>query len=314
MSSSKDKYRSLCRTEDSIPIFLKDWWLDAVSDEQWDVALLEEGGTIKAAMPYRTVRKMGFKLLNMPTLTSGWGPWIKYPADQKYASRLSYEHQTITQLISQLPSFDYFNQRFRYTITNGLPYYWKGFSLTTRYTYVIRDLQQLDKVWNTMSSSARSQIRKAEKTVRVIITEDVTDLYRLSVSLFKRQKEKIPYTLEFLKKLDVACKEHQSGRIFLAVDENNRVQASLYLVWDKQSAYYLGGGTDPEAVGGTFSLLMWKAIEYAATVTCEFNFEGSMLESVERFFRSFGPEQIPYLQVQKVNSTSLKLAKLVNVI
>ncbi|HMV08568.1 MAG TPA: GNAT family N-acetyltransferase [Cyclobacteriaceae bacterium] len=309
MTSNKDRYRKFCAAEAALPIFLKDWWLDAVSGDSWDVVLLQEGEQIKASWTYQRSAKYGYKLLNMPALTSGWGPWIAYPADQKYASRISYEHQVIGDLIDALPAFDYFNQRFRYELTNGLPFFWKGFTLTARYTYVLEDLSSTDKLWDNLSSSARSQVRKAEKLVTVSEANDIDDLFRLSTQVFERQKETIPYSAELMKKIYEATTQHNSGKVFVAKDSGNRVQAALFLVWDANSAYYLAGGTDSQAPGGTFSLLMWKAIQHAAAVTRQFNFEGSMLESVERFFRTFGPVQKPYLQVQKINATGLKLAK-----
>jgi hypothetical protein len=39
---------------------------------------------------------------------------------------------------------------------------------------------------------------------------------------------------------------------------------------------------------------MWEAIKFASTVTKRFDFEGSMIEPVERFFRAFGAKQTPY--------------------
>jgi Acetyltransferase (GNAT) domain len=309
LMSNKERYRKFCVQEEALPIFLKDWWLDAVSENSWDVVLLTEGEKTKASWVYQRSAKYGYKLLNMPALTSGWGPWINYPVDQKYASRLSYEHQAISELIDALPAFDYFNQRFRYELTNGLPFFWKGFALTARYTYVLEDLTSVDTLWNNLGSSARSQIRKAEKLVTVSETNNVDDLFRLSTQVFERQKETIPYSAVLMRRIFEATSQHNSGKIFVARDGENRVQASLFLVWDNGSAYYLAGGTDAQAPGGTFSLLMWKAIQHAATVTRQFNFEGSMLESVERFFRSFGPIQKPYLQIQKVNAAGIKLAK-----
>jgi hypothetical protein len=66
------------------------------------------------------------------------------------------------------------------------------------------------------------------------------------------------------------------------------------------------GGIDPAFSSGAFSLLMWHAIQFASQVTTRFDFEGSMIESIERFFRSFGARQVPYLHVQKINSVVLR--------
>ena len=62
-----------------------------------------------------------------------------------------------------------------------------------------------------------------------------------------------------------------------------------------QSAYDLMGGSDPSLrTSGAMSLLMWEAIKFAGQVTRRFDFEGSMLQPVERFFRAFGGRQVRF--------------------
>lgn len=55
------------------------------------------------------------------------------------------------------------------------------------------------------------------------------------------------------------------------------------------------------------SFLTWEAIKFSSGVTKTFDFEGSMIESVERFFRAFGAKQKPYFQVSKINSLPYKI-------
>ena len=139
--SAKSKYLALCSEEDTLPIFLNSWWLDAVcGEENWDVALSLKGDTIFGALPYFIDRKYGFVFLTQPILTQYLGPWIRYPANQKYEKRLSHEKSVLTDLINNLPKYSLYRQNFRYTYTNWLPFYWNGFSQTTRYTYLIEDL------------------------------------------------------------------------------------------------------------------------------------------------------------------------------
>ena len=44
---------------------------------------------------------------------------------------------------------------------------------------------------------------------------------------------------------------------------------------------------------------MWESILRARLVTDVFDFEGSMIGPVERFFRAFGSRQTPYLKVSR---------------
>ena len=117
----------------------------------------------------------------------------------------------------------------------------------------------------------------------------------------------LPYTRDFIRRLDKAAAQNQARKIFIAEDEQGRHHAGVYLIWDDNTAYYLMGGGDPDLRNsGATSLCMWEAMQFAATVTKSFDFEGSMLEPVERFFRGFGATQTPYFAVSKTNSKLIK--------
>ena len=139
---NKKRYILFCNEEINMPIFSIPWWLDAVcGPENWDVILVEKGDEIVASFPYYIKKgKLGMTYITMPILTQKLGPYIKYPINQKYSSRLSYEKEVMLEIINRLPAFDYFNMHFDYRYLNWLPFYWRGFLQTTRYTYVIEDI------------------------------------------------------------------------------------------------------------------------------------------------------------------------------
>ncbi|HRR40785.1 MAG TPA: hypothetical protein P5244_06085, partial [Syntrophales bacterium] len=160
MNSVDDTQYGSSGGETTIPIFSQPWWLDAVAPGSWGEVVVEKGGQIHARLPYVIQRKRGLTLLTMPPLTQTLGPWLR-PYPGKYANRLSEEKQLMTELIEQLPRFDLFQQNFHYSITNWLPFYWKGFQQTTRYTYRLHDLSNLDAVWTGVRENIRTEIRKA---------------------------------------------------------------------------------------------------------------------------------------------------------
>ena len=93
--------------------------------------------------------------------------------------------------------------------------------------------------------------------------------------------------------------------MLFAVDEKDCVHAAAYVVWGGEVAYYLVGGGDPELrCSGAGSLVMWESILRAREVAPVFDFEGSMLPPVERFFRAFGGRQTPYLHAEPGNASS----------
>jgi len=302
-------YRELCDAESSVPLFCRSWWLDSVCGEDaWDVVIVMRDRSVVAAMPYFVRVRHGIRRIEMPSLTQYMGPWISYPTLQKYHTRLSFEKEILSEIIEKLPAFDVFQQNFAWTVTNWLPFYWKGFHQTTRYTYVIEDLSDLDKLFSNIRSNIKTDIRKAQKSLRIFDGDDLDRFYQVNKLTFIRQEVSIPYNFDFIHQLDTACTQKGCRKIFFAEDQDGVVHAAIYIVWDNQSAYYLMGGGDPTLRNsGAMSLLIWEAIKFSAGVTQRFDFEGSMLEPVERFFRAFGAVQRPYFHVTKTNSRIIKL-------
>lgn len=310
-SLNKSRYMDLCKKEPGIPIFSQHWWLDTVGEDgNWNVALVEEKGEIIASMPYYCKKKFAFNLITMPRLTQKMGIWIKYPHNQQYASKLSYEKKLVDQIIEQLPSYDMFIQNFHYTYDNWLPFYWKGFQQTTKYTYVIEDLSNCETIYRNFRANVKRNINKAQKTLKVYTENDIQKFYEINKKTFERQNMSSPYSIELISKIDLSCERMECRKIFFAEDELRRVHAAIYIVWDKQCAYYLMGGADPALRNsGAMSLLMWEAIKFVSAFVSRFDFEGSMIERIERFFKSFGSVQKPYFQIRKTNSKLLKIRK-----
>ncbi len=298
----KALYQKLCENEAKIPIFSQPWWLNAVmGEENWDVVLEEKNGEILGCFPFTFRRKWGQMIITMPRLTPWHYIYLKYPEGQKYATRLAYEKRIMSALVRQLPKTISFHQKYHYAFTNWLPFYWAGYRQTTRYSYVLEDLTDLQAVFSGFRDNIRREIRKAEKRVRVEEGDDVELLYHLATQTFSRQNQSVTFSRETLVKVDAELRQRQRRKIWLARDrESGVLHAGLYLVWDSNSAYYLIGGADPALrTSGASSLLMWQAIQFAATVTQAFDFEGSMIEPIERYFRSFGAIQKPYFSIFK---------------
>ena len=307
--SNLDNYRAHCLNEKSIPFFSNSWWLDTVCPNSWDVCLVEKGGQIFASMPYYNKKKFGLNLISSPQLTQTLGPWLK-SSTAKPSKRYAEEKKLLSNLISQLPNFDYFNQNLNYKITNWLPFYWNGFTQTTRYTYRFSDLSDLEKIWSGLRENIRTDIRKAQKNHKIKIRTDLTieDFIPLNFKTFARQGTEPPYTADYIRNIDNACEGHSARKIFIAEDGSGARHAAVYIVWDNQNAYYLLGGGDPKLrSSGATSYCLWEAIKFAGSMNKSFDFEGSMIEPIERVFRSFGAEQTAYFNVSKIPSRILKI-------
>jgi hypothetical protein len=307
-ASPKETYRAFCRVEAALPLFSRDWWLDAaVGPDAWNVALVIKAGEVVASMPYVLRSRYRQTLVTQPALTPMLGPWLRHNGG-KLAAQLGNEKELMQALIDQLPPFDYFVQNWHFSVKNWQPFFWNGFRQSTYYTYVLPDLSDTEKLWAGLEGSVRRAINKAGRVLEVRDDLPLDDFLALNRKTFERQGLSPPYSDAFVRRLDAACAERGCRKFFIAVDPLGVQHAAWYIVWDEHSAYALMGGTDPahRASGGN-SLCLWAGIQHAAGVTREFNFEGSMIESVERYFRDFGGSHVPYFHLTKTPSRLLKM-------
>jgi hypothetical protein len=301
----KEVYRSLCRTEASIPVYSRDWWLDTVcGEDKWDVLVIEEKGNILAAMPLYLPHP---KVVSMPPYTQTMGVWFAgETADTKYTTTLG-KRQAICQLITgALKQYPSFLQNFHYKITDWLPFYWEGYRQTTRYTYLLQSIREPDHLWDNMSPNIRRNITKAKDKFRIEVKRDipVDDFLQVYALSFKRQRRQPPH-LDTLKRLIAKCRERGQGDLWGGYDPEGRLHAVAFLVWQESSACYLAGGGDPAfRESGAHSLVLWEGIKDVSRYTSLFDFEGSMLQGVERFFREFGAIQTPFFTISR-NERSL---------
>lgn len=304
--AAKNLYRNLCVNEESIPIFSQAWWLDAVAPDSWDVVLVQRGKEIIGSLPYVVKKRFGLTLLTHPPLTQNLGPWLK-PANIRYSKKLALEKDVLQELYRQLPTHSYYKQNWHYSRSNWLPLYWLGYEQTTRYTYVIKDIGNIDAVIGDFEHSKRKNIKKCESLVNVVFDISAEDFYNNHMMTLAKQGQNISYKFDVFKRVHDSGYANNSARTIAAYDRDGNLHAALFVVWDKTSAYDLISTIDPDfRTYGAASLLVQEIIKYVAQFVKKFDFEGSMIEPVERSFRQFGAIQTPYFSISKSNSKILQ--------
>lgn len=291
--------------ENSPCIFTNDWWLDATCGKgNWKRVEADGFGTF----PIHQRKKGAFTFLLMPPLTPWYEAEIRYPDGIKYTNKLAFEKDAFTELINKLPATDYIQFQFSPALTNWLPFHWQGYKQTTRYTYTIDTNKTLDELFAGIGSK-KTKVNKA-KSLGITVAEELQFLnfYKLYNDTLSRNEGQTVYSEELLKRVVEAVKINNSGTVLSATDSQGNIHASALFVWDKHYLYYLlSGNSNQHKNSGALSLLIWEGIVLAHSKGLTFNFEGSMIEPVEHFFRSFGAIQTPYFKLEKYNSTLLKI-------
>lgn len=316
--NNKEAYIEFCRTEQTIPIFMQNGWLEAVCTDgtsqnsreggTWDVVLVyDEKKAIIGVLVYQIKKKWGLTVLSEPILSPFCGVWVKKLDFKKRHELYHYEKKILEELIKQLPPFHFAHFRFSTALTDWQPFYWAGFKQTTRYTYQL-NLTQSDNLFTQFSQNTQRNIRKAQKYFTISTSDDLEKFLEISNLTFERKNAKSPIPHSIWQKADSFLKTNNLKTVYFAQNTEGGIEAAIYIVFDKKTAYYLAGGaTEIGRKQVAMYFLLHKAIEDAQkrglTV---FDFEGSMLRGVESFFRGFNGNLTPYFSVWKYKNRFLE--------
>ncbi len=291
-------YEELLNLSPQASIFAQKWWLDAVAPGSYHILQARTQAGLSAAWPLVFRDDFQERHYMMPALTQKLGI-LNLPSDAKPVEAQSAAQATALDLIRKLPTHQSFYQNFHESFTDWLPFFWNGFSQTTRYTYILEDLSSIDAIWNGMRPTCRQTIRKAQKQGITIVDDLTIDQFLdLNRKTFERQGKTPLGSDDLIRRLDDAIIKNSGRTILAGVDSQKRVHAAIYVAWSGQTAYYLMGGSEPELRdSGAQILAMWEAIQRISQFVKKFDFEGSMLPQVERVFRSFGATQRPYFSI-----------------
>ncbi len=288
------------------PLFLEQWWIEtllgsSLREERW-----EKGG-VTAYWPMESRTRFGLKILNTPDLAPYLGPWFDFPEDVGTFRRDSYLKEGVNALFQSLTEHDVLLGRLHPEFGYYLPFVWNGCHLSPRITYRLRADLTLDEVNAGMKPSNRYNIKKALKCVTLSEAEDVSVLWELSVKTFDRQGRQPPFSKDDLYRIYRACLERGRVQLIQAADPGGRVHSAAMFLHDSDHVYYYKGGSDPEYRNSeAFSAIIWEGIRWSRELGLGFDFGGSMLEPVERFFRTWGAERVTYYEFRRFRNKRVK--------
>ncbi|MCM1044010.1 MAG: GNAT family N-acetyltransferase [Candidatus Gastranaerophilales bacterium] len=287
-------------TECANSIFEQPWWLDIVARDSWKEVCVTENGQVKARLPYMYKKGLlGYKI-QMPKLTQTLGIWMPDHNDTVGNKQFAEQKDVINQLLALLPPTRDIRIRLDHSCSYALPYLWQGFTIVPTYSYRICDLSDMDKVYQNFGKIVKKNIKSAKNKVVISEETDVDRLFQMLELTFQHQKRKYPYSKELIKEIVSECEERKAGKMLSAIDENGNVHACSYFVYDRNVCYYLISGSNPEfRSSGAQTLILWEGIQFAAKVSNAFDFEGSMIEGIETYFRAFGGDLIVNYEVRR---------------
>ncbi|HUM81999.1 MAG TPA: GNAT family N-acetyltransferase, partial [Methanothrix sp.] len=246
------------------------------------------------------VFRFGLKMLRNPPFTPQIGPFFEYRAINP-AARTDEQRAVVEAMAEFLTSSDasVVSLGLSPAITDCLPFFWRGWKVIHHYTYRIDLSRSEGELMAAMSTERRKNIRKARNDgVSVREASDTHTMCSLMTKTFARQNMSIPVAT-----VGTLFSEFSPGSnsyCLISQQEDGQPVAGAYIVHDAITAYYLIGGYATNGHHGAGALAMWHAILKAKAMGLKvFDFEGSMIPPIERYFRGFGGLLTPIFSIQR---------------
>ncbi|MCD6019417.1 MAG: family N-acetyltransferase [Bacteroidetes bacterium] len=299
-----DNLETFCgKAEPILGVFASEKWLSVYGKELTIIGIYKDELQLIGGFYFLKTRKYGFTFLKLPPYTPHCG--LFFVSDSKNVSSIN---NFSKEIMSEVCNF-FISQKsaltvlaFPSAIIDFQPFIWSKFKVIPNYTYRVNLEQPIEVIRANFDPKNRNVINKAIKE-EVLVTEN---------SLGK--EELFNFFMNSLNSTNANIYEAELNGIFMKFSDYNnsfsvvarkdsQILGVVFCVFDKNTCYYLLGGVDKKSgVQGVNNLLVQKSIEKAKDLGCKtFDFEGSMLKGVEKFFRSFGPELVPYFTVNKAS-------------
>lgn len=274
-------------------LFEQPWWLDIVAPGEWEEALVTDAkGSIIARMPYV---KVGNRV-EMPPQTQNLGIWMAPEIREDYAA----QKNVINALFGRFKGCKSILHTLSPVNNYVLPFRWLGYQMEPRFTYRLTDLSDCEKLHASFAKNCKRHIKSAQKKLVINDQTNVETLWRMLDKTFEAQNRKNPMDKELVFRIVETCERLGHGKYLEARDSEGNVHSCAYCVYDEEVCYYLFGASDAAfRSSGAQSLVLWEAIQFASHHSNIFDFEGSMVEGIENFFRQFGGVCTPYYEVRK---------------
>jgi hypothetical protein len=289
-------------------IFHTAWWHRAWGIEPV-IRTVEDGqGRIEAGICYCVGRRFGVRAIVRPPLTGLNGPLFS-PLDGSVRHRQNtHRKKMLLSVIQSLPRLGAYDFMLRPGDADVMPFSWNGFATMMYYTYVLPCGER--GTWlNHASKTQRWSVRRAarEAAEKGFTVEEGPPLDDVGHLLNETAEYKNYSTGRYRGRLAAwwrAVQERGAGTAYLLRDGGGQAASVALMVYDGHCAYYVAGGIRRDLRQGSLVnvLLMHRMIEAAHARGLDFDFEGSTLPGVERFFRSFGGELRPLHRVLKFPS------------
>jgi hypothetical protein len=295
--------------DDQIPLFLSELWSSSAGEgyKRYGIFSGKKEDKLAGAFALFHYGRLGKKIHITPPAAPSIGLFLTEKKSSLYAVQTLQKRalRCIAEfLVSNFPK-DHVDIALPPNVRDIQPFQELEFEIKVSYTYLLNLKDTFDdELLKAMSPERRKNIRDgAEQDFTVEFDADPTLVMDLIKSTLTEQG------ITFHRELFQNLLSTSSDSIFsIGVFRDNQIVSAVVVGSDHETAYYLAGGTKKnQSIAGPYAL--WNAILRSKSMGLEkFDFMGSSVPSIERYFRGFGGELTPYFRVRR-NTSFIDLIK-----
>ncbi|MDP3929826.1 MAG: hypothetical protein Q8R57_12455 [Bacteroidota bacterium] len=260
-------------------VYAYSWYLNIVSPN-WDALILDD---YLAVMPLTAHRKYFIQYLSQPFFTQQLGVFAKQAISQ----------EILQNFLQAIPS------KFRFIdiqLNEQNQLLNPKIKVRKRRNYVLDLAKPYDKIakdYNTQNKRNLKRAKKFELQIQSISTLETILFYKLHKALTTKGVKEADYArLQLL--MDKASEQQKIICKGVFDKSGELLAAGAFLAHKNRIIFLLGNGSELGKEKGAMTYLMDNIIFLFADHRMILDFEGSEIEGIARFFRSFGAEKRNY--------------------
>ena len=271
-------------------VYAFSWYLDIVCN--WDAIITPD---YKYLMPLPTSKKFLIKYAYTPVLIQQLGIFSNNQIDDKILNNF---------LNLAKKKYKYFDIKFnKYNDVTKL-----NIEKKENITHELDLIQNYSDIYKKYSTNTKRNLKKAEQN-NLTVSKNITIkqiLHLLETNLGNKIKELNNKTLNKIKFIISQSSHKNMGEIIGVYDQyNNLISAAFFIIsHNKAIMLILATSDESKKTGANFKLIDYF-IKQNSGKHLTLDFEGSNIESIARFYASFGAKKFKYYNIKYNNLPSL---------
>jgi len=279
------KYDACIGTAINSRIYAYSWYLDIVADN-WDVLVLDDYEAVMPLPFFRLKRSFFIRKLAQPNFCQQLGVF----------SNCKLSDDVVRQFVVRFSEFKLKTYNFNsyYKLNNSS----LNYKVAEKVNYELNLRNSYSAIKKGYSKSLLRNLKKANK-VDLVISSDISILQFILMKENNKKHKIKKEQYKIMKRLIKELIQRKKGNLYGVFLENKLIASAYFIEENNRFTHLFSATTSTGKEFSAISFLFDNIVENNATENMIFDFEGSMIPNVARFFKSFGAQKINYYSLEK---------------